>query len=83
MAGLAASEVWQARALTPAAAADGFVTALEANSGPAADTFMAAHGAPAPADLEGRIDRAVERAWAVARTLRANNQSARASGCSR
>ena len=76
VAAIAASERWANRALTPAAAADAFVTALEANSGPAADTFMATFGAPPPDELDARIDRALDRAVRLARTLRAQDRTA-------
>jgi hypothetical protein len=67
---LASSEVLSGRRLTPDRAAAAFVTALQANSGPAADTFMAvAAGAPS-SDPRARVVRAAERARVTAQTLR-------------
>ena len=72
---LASSEVLSGRRFTPDRAADAFVTALQANSGPAADTFMAVR-TRASSEGPGRVARAAARARVTAETLRALDRAA-------
>ena len=76
VAALAASEVWQSRDLAPGPASEAFVTALQAHSGPVADTFMASYAPHPPKDEPGRIERAAQRAVRTMQTLRAHDRDA-------
>ena len=73
---LALSESWSEREHSADRAVEAFVTALEANNGPTADTFMATESAGPPHDRAARIARAVRRAQAVATTLRSLDRAA-------
>ncbi|MBX3276010.1 MAG: hypothetical protein KF729_37510 [Sandaracinaceae bacterium] len=73
---LATAEALSRRPLDPQRAVEAFTLALSASSGPVADTFMATHGPPAPADRAGRAALAARRAVSCARALAAQDHSA-------
>ncbi len=73
---LAASEARTARRFSPEQAVEAYVTALQANSSPAADTFMATHSAPPPRETSARVARAVARASRMVAALSALDRAA-------
>lgn len=73
---LAADEARTRRRFSGEEAARAYVTALQANSSAAADTFMATHAAPPSRDASGRVALAVKRAARVVSTLSALDRAA-------